>query len=68
MYIAKITDGYDNIISTNYTDIKSTDCTNSEKSIELIIPLFTIIPCGMSRICLISLMVYTLIKPLSSKK
>ena len=43
-------------------------CTNNEKNIEKIKPLFTIIPCGMSFICLISLMVYTLLKPLLSKK
>ena len=55
MYITIITDEYNN-------------CTNNDNNIEIIIPLFTIIPCGMSRMCLISLMVYTLIKTLLSKK
>ena len=62
---------YDNNTSTNYTDydnITSTNCTNNEINIEIIIPLFTIIPCGLSLICLISFMVYTLIKPLFIKK
>ena len=35
---------------------------------EIVIPLITIIPCGLSLICLISLMVYTLVKPLINKK
>ena len=54
MYITNITDDY--------------NCTNSENNIEIIIPLITITPCGLSFICLISLMVYTLIKPLFNKK
>ena len=62
MYIANVTDDYDNI--TEYDNITSTNCTNNDNNIEIIIPLFTIIPCGMSLICLISLMVYTLVKPL----
>ena len=70
MYVTNVTD-YDNITSTNYTDydnITSTNCANNENIIEIIIPLFTIIPCGLSFICLISLMVYTLIKLLFIKK
>ena len=62
MYISNITNDYDNILE--YDNITSSKCTNSENYFEIIIPLFTIIPCGMSLICLISLMVYTLIKPL----
>ena len=60
-----ITD-YDNITSTNTSIYNSTD---SENDIDIIIPalLFTI-PCGLSFLCLISLMVYTLIKPLFNKK
>ena len=38
------------------------------KKKEIVIPLTTILPCGMSIICLISLMAYILIKPLSGKK
>ena len=62
MYVTNITDDNDNITLCN--------CTNNENNnnIEIVIPLITIIPCGMSLICLISLMVYTLIKPLLNKK
>ena len=62
MYITNITDDYNVTFSVNK------NCTNSENNIEILIPLFTIISCGMSLICLISLMVYTLIKPLFNKK
>ena len=57
MYITNITDDYDN----------TTDLNNC--NIDIIIPtlLFTI-PCGLSYLCLISLMVYTLVKPLINKK
>ena len=60
MYITNITDDYDNISLCN--------CTNNDNNIEIIIPLITIIPCGLSLICLISSLVYTLIKPLFNKK
>ena len=64
MNITNITDDYNDTLSIN------NNCTNNdnENNIELIIPLITIIPCGLSLICLISLMVYTLIKPLFNKK
>ena len=62
MYILNITDDYNDTLSVD------NNCTNNDKNIEIIIPLFTIIPCGMSLICLISLMVYTLIKPLFNIK
>ena len=62
MYITNVTE-YDNLTSCNCTDND-----NNDNDIEIIIPLFTIIPCGLSLICLISLMVYTLIKPLFSNK
>ena len=62
MYITNITDDYNDTLSTNII------CTNSENNIEIIIPLNTIIPCGMSLICLISIMAYTLIKHLVNKK
>ena len=62
MYITNITDNYNDTLSLN------NNCTNNDNNIEIIIPLITIIPCGISLICLISLMVYTLIKPLFSKK
>ena len=61
MYITHITDDYDNITSNN--------CTDNEKDIDIIIPalLFTI-PCGLPFLCLLSLMVYTLVKPLFNIK
>ena len=63
MNITNITDDYDNI--TEYDN--TTDANNC--NIDIIIPtlLFTI-PCGLSFLCLTSLMVYTLIKPLMRKK
>ena len=60
MFITNITDDYDNISSCK--------CTNNDNNIEIVIPLITIIPCGLSLICLISIMVYTLIKPLFNNK
>ena len=63
MNITNITDDYDNIAEyDNTTDI-------NDSSIDIIIPalLFTI-PCGLSLLRLINLMVYTLIKPLINKK
>ena len=66
MDIINVTD-YDNI--TNYDNITSLcNYTNNENHIDIIIPalLFTI-PCGLSFLCLMSLMVYTLVKPLINK-
>ena len=62
MYITNITDDYNDTLSKNI------NCTNNYNSIEIIIPLITIVPCGMSLICLISLMVYTLVEPIINKK
>ena len=62
MYIANITDDYNDTLSIN------NNCTNNDNNIEIVIPLITIFPCGLSFICLISLMVYTLVKPLLRKK
>ena len=58
MFITNNTDDYNDTLSIN------SNCTDGDNNIEIKIPLFTIIPCAMSLICLISLMVYTLIKPL----
>ena len=42
MYIANVTDDYNDTISIN------NNCTNDDNSnIEMVIPLITIIPCGM---------------------
>ena len=71
MYIANVTNYYENITSSkyiNYDNMILTNYTNNENNIEKMIPLFTIIPCGISLMCLLSLMVYTLIKPLFNKK
>ena len=62
MYITIITDDYNDTLSIN------NNSTNKDKKIEVVIPLITKIPCAFSHICLISLMVYTVIKPLFSKK
>ena len=64
MYITNVNDDYNDILSIN------NNCTNNDNdnNIELIIPLFTIIPCGLSPVCLISLMVYTVIKTFFNKK
>ena len=58
MYVTNFTDDYNDTLSLN------NNCTNNENN-DIIIPalLFTI-PCGLSFLCLISLMVYTLVKPL----
>ena len=61
----KITD----LDNNTTTDTLLSNCTNNEYDINLTIPLllFTI-PCTLSFLCLISLVVYTLIKPLFNKK
>ena len=63
MYITRITDDYDNI--TQYDN--TTDTKNCKIDINIPALLFTI-PCGLSISCLISLMVYTLVKPLFINK
>ena len=45
MYITNITDDYNDTLSIN------NNCTNNDKNIEIILLLFTIIPCGISLIC-----------------
>ena len=62
MYTTKITDDYNDTLPIIIV------CTNNETNIEIVIPIITIIPCGMSLICSISLMAYTLVKPLLRKK
>ena len=56
MYVTINTDDYDNF---------TYNCTNNENNIDINIPaLFITIPCGLSFLCLLSLMAYTLIEPL----
>ena len=62
MYVTNITDDNENITLCNCTD------NENNNNIEIILPLITIVPCAMSPVCLISLMVYTLIKPLINKE
>ena len=68
MNIINVTD-YDNITdSDNMVLCNCTNNDNNDTNIEIVIPLITILPCVISLICLLSLMVYTLIKPLFKKK
>ena len=71
MYIAKVKNEYDKITSSNYTHydkVTLSNCTNKENNIDIFTPtLLLAIPCGLSFLCLMSLMVYTLIKPFSKK-
>ena len=63
-----VTKDFDNVASTIF-NLTLCNCTDNELIIDIIIPtlLFTK-PCGISLLCLISFMVYTLIKPLFNKK
>ena len=62
MLLTNFTDDYNDTLSINF------NCTNNDTNIDIIGPLFTIIPCGMSLMCLLALNVYTLLKPLFKKK
>ena len=63
MYKTNITDDYDNV--TEYDNTTDTNICN----IDIIIPaLFFTISCGLSFLCLISIMIYTLVKPLFNNK
>ena len=67
MDIINVTD-YDNITDSNMTLCNCTNNGNNNTNNEIIISLITITSCVMSLIRLLSLMVYTLIKPLFNKK
>ena len=62
MYITNFTDDYNDTLTIN------NNCTSNDYNMEIVKPLITIIPCRMSLICLITLMVYTFLKPLFNKK
>ena len=62
MYETNISDDYNETLSIN------NNCTNNDNNFEITIPLITIIPCVMSVICLISVMIYILFKPLITNK
>ena len=69
MYITNVTD-YDNM-TDDYNDSLSKNkiCTLNEIIIDINKPkLILSKPCGLSFLCLMSLMVYTLIKPLFNNK
>ena len=66
MYVTNIVDDYDKL--TDYNNITD-NCTINENNIDMFIPsLLLTIPCGLSFLCLMSLMVYTIIKPLINNK
>ena len=76
MYIASVTNDHDNITCSIYKDMLNeydnmtlSNCTNNENNIDIILPtLLLIIPSGLSDLCLMSLMLYTLFKPLFNKQ
>ena len=60
-----ITNDYDNFFGLNFT----INCADNENNIDLIMPtLLPSVRCGLSFLYLMSLMLYTLIKPLFSNK
>ena len=66
MNITNVTD-FDNMTDDDYNNTFSLiiNCTNNENVIEIIIPtLLLSIPCGLSFLCLMRLMVYELFEPL----
>ena len=65
MYVTNFTDDYDNLTNFNFTN----NSTNIENNIDIIMQtLLLTILCGLSFLCLMSLMVYTLIKPIFNNK
>ena len=69
MYVLNVTD-YENM-TDDYNDSLSinNNCTLNENNIDIIIPtILPTKPCGLSFLCLMSLNVYTLIKPLINNK
>ena len=59
MYVTNVTD-YDNLTDDyNNTLSLNNNCTDNENNFDILIPTFLLtIPCGLSFLCLISLMVY----------
>ena len=57
----KMTDDYNNISSSKFT--------LNENKVDIFIPTILItVPCGLSFLCFLSLMIYTLIKPSLNNK
>ena len=70
MYITNVTD-FDDMTDDYYNNSLSinNNCTGNENNIDIIIlTLLLTIPCGLSFLCLMSLMIYILIKPLITVK
>ena len=62
MYVTNITDLN---FSNDYDNILFTNCTDNKNIIDIFIPTILLtVPCGLSFLCLMSLMLYTLIRPL----
>ena len=69
MYLTKIfTNDFVNIADLKYThvyDKTTNNCTINENNNYKILPTFLpLIPCGLSFLCLMTLILYTLLKPL----
>ena len=59
-----VTSKIDLNISNDYDNITFTNCTDNENNIDIIIPTVILtIPCALSFLSLISLMIYTIFKP-----
>ena len=62
MYVTNLFDDYDK--NFDHESITN-NCTNNESTIDILTPSsFLTIPCGLSSLRSMSLMVYTIIKPL----
>ena len=66
MYVTNITDL--NFLN-HYDNITFTNCTDNKNIIDIIITTILLtVPCGLSFLCLMNLMLYTLIRPLKKFK
>ena len=79
MLVTNIADDYDNITSINLTHMLNvtssidkmtiSNCVVNESDTDVFLPsLLLTITCGLSLLCMLSLMVYTKIKPLFNNK
>ena len=67
MYVTNITTNDYNNSTNGYNKIID-NCTNSENNIDITIPTLVLtIPCGLSFLCFLSLMIITLNKPVINK-
>ena len=67
MYITNVTD-YDNMTDDYNDTLASSNCTVNENNIDVILPtLLLTIPCRLSFLIFLSLVVYTLIIPLMNE-